>query len=244
MVPDAEPAAPDPGSPRPDHLLVWLTGAHPGGDDPVVLDAELGDGFSLEPWVAEVQDGYPEAVVAVAWGGDERWIERIRTVVGTGAPVVRRFTGATRPHTLTDVRRWAAAVVEDLVPDDEDLVGRVVLLVHELATNVEAHARGWLAVDVVPTDDGLVVAVTDPRPITLPRPTATDHVASRHDVPAALGLVVVTGLADGWGLVVRPATKTVWARIATVGPSPAGAGRHRRHQGAGHGRRVPDRRDR
>ncbi|NLV56048.1 MAG: ATP-binding protein [Acidimicrobiales bacterium] len=201
---------------RPDHLVVWLRGHTHDDDDRVIDDGRLGGEFSLVDWVDEIRDGYPDAVLGATYppvspGVDgaapldtaEDWLELIRTAAGVDAGGDERsFTGDTTPTSLQALRRWAVPRVERRGFPLHD----VVLAVSELATNVERHGQGWLTVDVVDRGDALVLAVTDPATDQLPAPRNVEP----HET-AGRGLLVVASVATRWGLVVRPAHKTVWA---------------------------------
>jgi anti-sigma regulatory factor (Ser/Thr protein kinase) len=202
-----------------DHLVVWLNGHGPGGDDPVVLDDELHAGFSPAAWVAEVQDGYADAVAAVVFdrGRDSRdhsWRDRLELVTEALQGAVGTFTGDTTPTSTARTRRWARSVFQGLRRDgpavrwtDRDIED-AVLVVDELVSNVEEHAAGWLTVDLAWDQDVAIVAVTDPRPMAVPllrRPLPGDT--------SGRGLVVVSAISPTWGVLVAPRTKTVWAAV-------------------------------
>ncbi|MET9225804.1 ATP-binding protein [Lentzea sp. NPDC003310] len=105
-----------------------------------------------------------------------------------------------------DVRRWARALLTDLVEDD--LVD-VLLVVTELASNVFDHARFPARLRLRRTDDPCVVSIVaeDASP-DLPRlrPSTPDSVRSR-------GLVIVERLSERWGVIRRLAEKSVWAVV-------------------------------
>jgi len=203
---------------RPSQLLVWTAAewsaaarAAPWSDG---ID---GEGFELADWVQRRRDGDGLEVVAAVFPnhlgerGDELDPEALtRTAIGlAGQPDDRRvFTGDTMPTSLRALRRWANEQLQGSPYPAED----VVLVLSELSTNVERHAGGWLTVDLVETQGVLVVAVTDPQLERLPvlRAVGPDELTGR-------GLMVVATLAELWGVVVRPGSKTVWAAIAPTG---------------------------
>jgi anti-sigma regulatory factor (Ser/Thr protein kinase) len=195
----------------PDHLVVWLTGA--ADDPPVVDDARLGAGFELAEWFDELRPGYPDAVLGALYRGTIRveagaWqylVECAARVRITDDPSA--FTGDTTPTSLRALRRWVASQLGDDHPHVDD----VILVVSELATNVERHAGNWLTVDLVQLPDDTLVAVTDPtvEAIPLPRDVPAEQVSGR-------GLLIVAALSRWWGVVVRPRSKTVWAAIPSA----------------------------
>lgn len=209
---------------RPDHLLVWLTG--PVADPPVVDDERLDVGFDLMAWFEELRPGYPDAVLGAVYSGSASSRNGYRAGVGDDPPGWRQlaecaaklhlsdesrvFTGDTTPTSLGALRRWVASQLGD----DHPCVDDVILVVSELATNVERHADSWLTVDLVELPGTALVAVTDPtaNALPLPRVVPAEHTSGR-------GLLVVTALTEWWGVVVRPKSKTVWAAI----PTPAGS---------------------
>ena len=207
---------------RPSHLLSWPGGPGTFDGAPTVVDgAELDelldpdDGEAgLGGWFRSARlDGH---AVAAAVFSDHRTdpesgseldladLTRSAVDLDEGPDTRRVFTGDTMPTSLRALRRWAT----------EQLAGRqfpveeIVLVLSELATNVERHAEGWLTVDLVETQGVLLVAVTDPSVDRFPAP--------RNVGPEELtgrGLLVVASLSLAWGVVVRSASKTVWAAV-------------------------------
>lgn len=209
------------GTVRPDHLVVWLHGRVAAGDDQVVDDARLDDEFLLERWVPEIRAAYEDSVVAATYpsaveqpasvSADVDWLDLTRTAAGVDlSGDERSFIGDTTPTSLAALRRWAAQRVDGRGFSPHD----VALALSELSTNVENHGGGWLTVDLVDRGDVLVLAVTDPVTDRIPEPRrpAPDEESGR-------GLFVVSSVAFRWGLVVRPAFKTVWAAFAPAGDS-------------------------
>jgi hypothetical protein len=204
---------------RPSQLLVWTPAewsaaarAEPWSDG---NDGE--SGFELAEWVQRRREDEGLEVVAAVFpnhlgerGGELDSEALTRTAIGLAdQPDDRRvFTGDTLPTSLRALRRWATEQLQGSPYPTED----VVLVLSELSTNVERHAGGWLTVDLVETQGVLVVAVTDPQLQRLPtlRDVGPDELTGR-------GLMVVATLAELWGVVVRPGSKTVWAAIAPTG---------------------------
>lgn len=83
------------------------------------------------------------------------------------------------------------------------------LLVSELVTNAVAHARTSVAIQCVPTDEGLRIVVCD---------GSSDLPAPRHPDPwdeRGRGLLLVESLASRWGTrYVPPQGKAVWFELA------------------------------
>jgi anti-sigma regulatory factor (Ser/Thr protein kinase) len=101
---------------------------------------------------------------------------------------------------------------------DPELVERVVLLVSELATNAVVHARTVFGVDIDVRGNFVRVAVSDagggvPEVQPLPPPSA----------PHGRGLLVVSRLADRWGIETSAAGngKSVWFEVDLRPPLPA-----------------------
>lgn len=198
----------------PDHLVVWPDG-EPGLDRPhQVLAVARSETFSLSALVDQIHGDHPEAVVAVVYPSstgspadgrpsERHWIALCAAAAGADGPAERRvFTGDTTPTSLRALRRWVASQVAGEVVDD------LVLATSELATNVERHARGWLTVDLIEVSGSVVVGVTDPAVdrLPMPRDVGPQEIGGR-------GLRVVSTVSSHWGVVVRPASKTVWASL-------------------------------
>lgn len=206
----------------PDHLAVWLPGVVDGHQDPLLEDAGLDERFDTVDWVDSVRAGHAAAVITATHRGrdprlggdphvvdDDVWIELVRHAAGAQlGGEDRAFTGDTTPTSLRSLRRWTS----DQLSERPDLVDDAVLVVSELSTNVERHARSWLTVDVVEVAGHVVVAVTDPDVDALPVLREVPR-----DEPSGRGLLVVSSLASWWGVVVRPRTKTVWAALRIGG---------------------------
>jgi anti-sigma regulatory factor (Ser/Thr protein kinase) len=203
---------------RPTHLLRWTDdGLH--ADTPPSTEefaASLGGaGFDLGTWLASVRHDDARGVAAAVYPNHvDDTLAQLDVVELTLAAAGldedsdghdhRVFTGDTMPTSLRALRTWA---VEQL--DGRDCsIDEVVLVLSELSTNVERHAHGWLTVDLIDTQDVLIVAVTDPSVDRLPvlRDVGPDELTGR-------GLLVVASLALVWGVVVRESSKTVWAAL-------------------------------
>jgi anti-sigma regulatory factor (Ser/Thr protein kinase) len=205
--------------PTPDHLVVWLTGVAVSSDGPVLLDDELAEpAFDVRAWVQGVRGGYPGSALAVVYDGDpgSPWRERLERVVRAVRDGDGRFTGDTTPTSLAQQRAWTRSVLEphpEAVAERwrEHAVGDVVLVVDELVSNVEQHAKGWLTIDAVVDDGAALVAVTDPCPDRLPVPRPAEP-----SDPSGRGLLVVDALAPSWGVLVGRDVKSVWAWIPLV----------------------------
>ncbi len=203
----------DPGVPQ--HLVVWPGGVPHSGtvtsdDDSFrVLDHLVVSPFSLSTFVAEARRHDPEAVVAAVYPSPnapidtDDWVALSRIAAGGDEGDARRvFTGDTTPTSLKALRTWVGAHAPTSPRSLDDLI----LATSELATNVERHARGWVTVDLVDVGGRILVAVTDPAVDRFPEPraVASDQISGR-------GLMVVAAVSSVWGVVARPASKTVWA---------------------------------
>ena len=200
----------------PSHALMWPDGVPAGGpatgsDAHRLLDDQLAEPFSLVRLVDHARADHPDADVAVVYPSrsglpvPEDWVECCRAAAGDDRGESRRvFTGDTTPTSLRGLRHW----VSDHASGSPDAVDDLVLATSELATNVERHARGWVTVDLVDVAGYVLVGVTDPAVdrLPVPRSVTSDEVSGR-------GLLVVAAVSSMWGVVVRPASKTVWAAI-------------------------------
>lgn len=203
---------------RPEHLVAWLDG---GFGEPV-RDAWPVDGdFALGVWAAGIRTAHPEAVTAAVFpchGGEDAsghpsvdgeadgdWLSTSRDVARIAATGDgRSFMGDTTPTSLRSLRQWVIGLLGRLDYPVDD----AALVVSELATNVERHGRSWLIVDLFERDLDLLVAVTDPSPERLP-----ELYQVGVEEPSGRGLLVVASVAQRWGVVIRPVSKTVWATI-------------------------------
>jgi anti-sigma regulatory factor (Ser/Thr protein kinase) len=82
----------------------------------------------------------------------------------------------------------------------------VALVVSELVTNAVVHGRGDVSVDVVVAADGVRVEVADADPLMSP--------ARPGDGEAGRGLLLVSKVAQRWGVRREPAGKVVWASVS------------------------------
>jgi anti-sigma regulatory factor (Ser/Thr protein kinase) len=131
-----------------------------------------------------------------------------------------RFSGDTLPTDPARFRRWARSVLGQSIDGAAPVaVDDVVLVVGELVNNAGEHAKDWVTVDLLPGPDGVLVAVSDPEPDrpALPRAAVTSDESGR-------GLLVVSRLADRWGVLVTPTMKTVWAWLPAGGTIPRAGG--------------------
>lgn len=202
----------------PDQLSVWLDGEYSDGRVAISDDGRLVDGFTIPDWVDDIRLGYPRSVLAATFAGSrgpeqdaassEGWqelIARAAAVNDRGSADLganSSFRGDTTPTSLRSLRRWVMSRLDALPEICDD----AVLVVSELATNVERHAPSWMTIDLSILDTAVLLAVTDPVVEHLPQPRSV----SIEDT-AGRGLLVVATLSAVWGVVVRPATKTVWA---------------------------------
>ncbi|HEY6798826.1 MAG TPA: ATP-binding protein [Kineosporiaceae bacterium] len=123
---------------------------------------------------------------------------------GTGA--IRVFSAA--PSSVPEVRAWLGRRLSGLALRAETR-DRAQLLVSELAANVVRHTTSDEFAVRLRVDDAVEVAVYDDDPIARPEPR-------RDPQPLDLGgrgLVLISGLADLWGVEITPTGKWVWFRI-------------------------------
>lgn len=210
---------------RPDHLVVWRTGRLDGEGDPFIEDHLLGPDFSVAQWAERTRARHPDAMLGVTFpggsddgadGGTGRWMPSLLSAAGDSAQGDGSFTGDTTPASLGALRRWVSRLAAGRTAEPY-----IVLALSELSTNAERHGGRWLTVDLneVQPDDAdprgvnlsgdrseLVLTVTDPATRRLPelRIASPDEVSGR-------GLFVVATIALRWGLILRPAHKSVWA---------------------------------
>ena len=217
---------------RPSHLLSWPAGfdAEPAADDGSgpAESYQPDDGpFDLGAWCSSRRQGdqtvlaavYPNHSSSVPTGLDVAALTQVAVDFDADDGSRRAFTGDTMPTSLRALRNWAT----DQLAGRNGPVDDVVLVLSELATNVERHAEGWVTVDLIDTQGVLLVAVTDPAVDRLPRPrdVGPEELTGR-------GLLVVASLSLAWGVVVRPSSKTVWAALP-VAPLDRVPTRHPQH---------------
>ena len=157
------------------------------------------------------------------------WRRQLASVVTCLTGRSDGFTGDTTPTSLARLRKWTDETLRrGAVP--AAAVADIVLLVDELASNVEEHAPGWMTVDVEFGEHSVLVVVSDPQPARMPVPGDPPP-----EQPNGRGLLVVSALAVQWGVVLGRTSKAVWAEVdwppvADVGDSDdsvftAGSGR-------------------
>ena len=237
----------------PAHLASWSIGADLDQDPITELDVEPGDGDAdrLRARVAGLRALDPNRAVAVvhrgrsAAGTDQRggrgagssdsahdaqdWRRQLASVVTCLTGRSDGFTGDTTPTSLARLRKWTDETLRrGAVP--AAAVADIVLLVDELASNVEEHAPGWMTVDIEFGEHSVLVVVSDPQPARMPVPGDPPP-----EQPNGRGLLVVSALAVQWGVVLGRTSKAVWAEVdwppvADVGDSDdsvftAGSGR-------------------
>lgn len=232
---------------RPVQVATWEHGVEPGSDDFRWFDGFVShaEDLAVMEWIREQRSAHPEHSLAVLYDRSAVGAEAVRqetvcqdTVCRvTGDPDSGRmrlnevlaglgnrsggFIGDTTPTSLAGLRRWTErALLPTTVPDD--VRDDIILVVDELASNVEEHASGWVTVDVVVRKDHVLVVVSDPHPELVPVPGVAPP-----DQAHGRGLLVVGALSDRWGLVFGPSSKAVWAEIgwrqdpvADGGPEP------------------------
>lgn len=213
---------------RPVHIATWPMGADLEDDPITEISIEPGDGAAerLRARIAGLRSVDPTRAVAVIHAGragdagglarrgapeaaaDDDWRSQLASVVNCLAGRSDGFTGDTTPTSLARLRRWTDDTLRrGAVP--AAAVADVVLLVDELAANVEEHAPGWMTVDLEFFEHSVLVVVSDPHPSRMPVPG--DPPPER---PSGRGLMVVSGLSIRWGVVLGRTSKAVWAEVA------------------------------
>ncbi|WP_411144907.1 ATP-binding protein [Streptomyces sp. x-80] len=138
-------------------------------------------------------------------------------------PPISELTLAATPNAVAWARRHTVDVLQRWrFPSDGIEVARLVI--SELATNAIRHAQsagateptdsgsmglGIIVLGLWPTDDGIILAVSDPDPRP---PTPRPHDASATE---GRGLVLIQAMADRWGYSPAqiPPGKIVWAEV-------------------------------
>lgn len=118
---------------------------------------------------------------------------------------------ADSPESAATARGLASELLAGLPLDSIEVV---LLLTTELVTNAVQHGLGPIGLRLLAGDDGVRVEVRD-RSDALP-------VVQQLD-PEALtgrGLLLVEGLADGWGVLAQDIGKTVWFSLTGRQGSP------------------------
>jgi anti-sigma regulatory factor (Ser/Thr protein kinase) len=207
--------------PRPIHLASWSIGADLE-DDPVTelgVDADDATPERLRARIASLRAVDPNRAIAVvhagrAGPGDDAgaatpdWRRQLAEVVDCLSGRSDGFTGDTTPTSLARLRRWAGDTLRrGAVPTAA--ASDIVLLIDELASNVEEHAPGWMTVDLEFAEHRVLIVVSDPHPSRMPVPG--DPPPER---PSGRGLLVVSALSTAWGVVLGRTSKAVWAEVA------------------------------
>lgn len=113
--------------------------------------------------------------------------------------------GLTAPGTA---RSWGHGVLSEWLPFDEAVFGGFELLLSELVTNAVRAKCTNIVVTARLQDDRLRVAVCDNapgRPTLISAAPTDDH---------GRGLMIVSMLADDWGVAPAADGKEVWAELA------------------------------
>lgn len=105
------------------------------------------------------------------------------------------------PESAAEARRLATELLTGLPLDSIEVV---LLLTTELVTNAVQHGLGPIGLRLRAGDDGVRVEVRD-RSDALPVVQQLDP-----DALSGRGLLLVEGLADGWGVLAQDIGKTVW----------------------------------
>ena len=147
----------------------------------------------------------------------------------TGSRPLFAIEPAAGTDAVVAARRWAGGELATL--DLSHLVDDVELVVSELVTNAVIHARTGARLHVAPLGQGVRVEVHDDAPDRVPVASGTgllellelDDVDDLSGGLSALdaetmtgrGMMLVSALAERWGVDVSPASKAVWADVAT-----------------------------
>ena len=211
--------------PSPLHLASWPMGADLDEDPITELEVEPDDSNAerLRARVAGLRSVDPNRALAVIHAGASRaagvdasgtpsastdWRAQLASVVDCLSGGSDGFTGDTTPTSLARLRRWADDTLRrGAVP--ADAAADIVLLIDELASNVEEHAPGWMTVDLEFAEHSVLIVVSDPHPSRMPVPGVPPP-----DRPNGRGLLVVGALSTGWGVVLGRTSKAVWAEVA------------------------------
>lgn len=236
---ESERSAPAPvGRHAPAHIASWSLGADLERDPLTELDVESTDADAerLRARIAGLRAVDPNRAIAVVHRGrtpvgadrsgpspaagqpsdelgDDGWRRRLSSVLSCLAGRSDGFTGDTTPTSLASLRRWTEETLRrGAVP--AAAIADVVLLVDELASNVEEHAPGWMTVDIEIDESSVLVVVSDPQPSRMPVPADPPP-----DQPNGRGLLVVSALSVEWGVVLGRTSKAVWAEVDWSEPS-------------------------
>lgn len=138
-------------------------------------------------------------------------------VVDASAPVVEIALEPTSASAAQARRATTSALRRSQLAG---LAADVGLVVSELVTNAVLHARSQVEVRMSLLAPGVRLEVADDGSgvVELPRPA---HLAFDEELGVELeattgrGLLIVTALADDWGVDTRPGGKVVWAELGT-----------------------------
>lgn len=118
----------------------------------------------------------------------------------TALPSDLRAAAAARVVIRSCLQEWDLAALED----DAELV------VSELVGNALRHGKSPLTMTIARSEGALLLAVEDAAPTLVPSPRRAD--ANATD---GRGMLLITALSRRWGCTTGPATKIVWAELAT-----------------------------
>lgn len=126
--------------------------------------------------------------------------------------VVERVLEQELPAEPRSASQARQAITSALITDVADTtLDTLVLLTSELVTNVVAHARTTCHLGVELLPDVVRVSVSDESGVPLAPRKATDEAESGR------GLALVETLSTNWGVIERPAGKTVWFEVSRNG---------------------------
>lgn len=115
------------------------------------------------------------------------------------------------PSDPASVSKARAFVADALSQVSEDVRDRAVLITSELATNAITHAASDFSVTAALRSGRIELAVTDTGGGT---PQVRD--AGPMD-PHGRGLLILSSLADRWGVDAQAASTTVWCMLDLIG---------------------------
>ena len=115
------------------------------------------------------------------------------------------------PSDPTSVSKARAFVADTLADVAQEVRERAVLITSELATNAINHAGGDFTVTAALSSGHIQLAVTDVgggKPILCDPGPMDAH---------GRGLLILSSLADQWGVDAEPASTTVWCMLDLIG---------------------------
>lgn len=206
---------------RPVRLASWA-----GGDARLIDVYRAGAGTDPDPaeWLTLMRAEHPRRSLAVVYdsvaaddvtgaANGNGWRDRLCTVVACPGGGSDRFDAGENQTSLSELRSWVGEVLRrrnDRVADVAGpAVADTVLVVDELVSNAREHAAGGSTVDLCVDGGSAVVVVSDPHPESMP---ALGYPPPSQ--PSGRGLLVVDALSLRWGVVIGPASKSVWAEVA------------------------------